>query len=158
VKASYKPEDYKAVLPVAAHVISEMDTFDHALPLLFERKWVLMKAPEQSPGFITCDHPVCLSWSEPQKVRLPLGLKTKGTEILFPISPGLAVVGAFELDDGEADVNDAEVASANGTIILNAQRQVYSGREDFQYQIDQKQQPRPGSDLIADEAFKGTRR
>jgi hypothetical protein len=158
VKASYKPENYKAALPVAEHVISEMDTFDHALPLLFERKWVLMKAPKQSPGFITCDHPVCLTWSEPQKMRLPLGLKTKGTEILFPISPRLAVVGAFELDDGEADVNDAEVASANGTIILNAQRQVYSGREDFQYQIDQKQQPKPGSDLIADEQFKGSRR
>jgi hypothetical protein len=156
MKASYKPEDYKAALPVAEHVLSEMDTFDHALPLLFERKWVLMKAPEDSPGFITCDHPVCLTWSEPQNMRRPLGLTTKGTEILFPISPKLAVVGAFELDNGEANINDEDVASANGTIILNAHRQIYAGREDFQYQIDQTQHPRPASDLIADERFKGS--
>jgi hypothetical protein len=156
VKASYKPEDYKAALPVAEHVLSEMDTFDHALPLLFERKWVLMKVPEDSSGFVTCDHPVCLTWSEPQNMRRPLGLTTKCTEILFPISPELAVVGAFELDNGEADVNDEDIASANGTNILNAHRQVYAGREDFQYQIDQTQQPRPAFDLIADERFKGS--
>ena len=156
MKASYKPENYKAALPVAEHLLSEMDTFDHALPLLFERKWVLMKGPEQSPGFITCDHPVCLTWSEPQNMRRPLGLKTKGTEILFPISPKLAVVGAFELDNGEADIDEEDVASANGAIILNAQRQVYAGRVDFQYQIDQNNQPRPGSHLFNDEQFKGS--
>jgi Protein of unknown function (DUF4238) len=116
MKASYKPENYKAALPVAEHLLSEMDTFDHALPLLFERKWVLMKAPEQSPGFITCDHPVCLTWSEPQNMRRPLGLKTKGTEILFPISPKLAVVGAFELDNGEADIDEEDVASAKARL------------------------------------------
>jgi hypothetical protein len=75
VKESYKAEDYKAIVPVGAHIVSEMDTFDHALPLLFERKWVVMKAPEGSPGFITCDHPVCLTWSDPQNSHLPLGLK-----------------------------------------------------------------------------------
>ncbi len=153
LKQSYKPENYKVEVPTESHVLSEVDTFNHALPLLFDRKWVVVKAPEKSTGFITCDHPVCLTWSEPQTKRLPLGLKTKGTEILFPISPTLAVVGAFELENGEADFNDEQVASTNGTIILNAQRQVYAAREDFQYQIDQKLQPRPASDLIADEKF-----
>jgi len=156
MKEAYETENYKAIVPIGVHVASEMDTFNHALPLLFDRKQVLMKAPEESPGFITCDHPVCLTWSEPQHLRLPLGLKTKGTEVLFPISPKLAVVGAFELENGEADVSDLDVASANGTIALNAQRQVYAGRDDFKYQIDQTQPPRPASDLIVDERFKGS--
>ena len=93
-KASYKEENYKIEVPTEEHIRSEMQTFDHALPLLFERKWVLVRAPQGSPGFVTCDHPVSLTWSEPTRARP--GLKLKGTEILFPISPDLAVVGAFE--------------------------------------------------------------
>jgi hypothetical protein len=92
----------------------------------------------------------------PAEQPFAFGAKTRGTEIIFPLSPKLAVVGAFELENGEADVDEETVASANGTIILNAQRQVYAGREDFQYQIDQNQKPQPGSDLIADERFKGS--
>ncbi|HMJ41342.1 MAG TPA: DUF4238 domain-containing protein [Pseudolabrys sp.] len=153
MKKSYSPANYKIEIPSEEHVRSEMDTFNHALPFLFERKWVLVKAPEDSPGFVTCDHPVSLTWSEPQFGRIPLGLRTKGTEIFFPISPNLAVVGAFELENGEADFNDEQVASSNGTTILNAHRQVYAGRDDFRYQIDQKQKPQPASALITDKKF-----
>jgi hypothetical protein len=154
IKKEYKPEDYRAEVPNEVHIVSEMDTFDHALPLLFERKWVLVKAPGGSPGFITCDHPVSLVWSEPQSKRLPLGLKTKGSEMFFPISPGLAVVGAYELENGEHEFNDEQVASSNGTTILNAERQVYPKGYDFKYQIDQKKDPRPGTSLIEDDQFK----
>jgi Protein of unknown function (DUF4238) len=72
-KQSYEAGDFEIIMPVGAHIASEMDTFDHALPLLFERGWVLVKAPEQSPGFITADHPVCLTWSEPQSHGCPWG-------------------------------------------------------------------------------------
>jgi hypothetical protein len=155
IKKSYKPDDFKALIPKEAHIIGEMDTLDHALPLLFERKWVLVKAPEGSPGFVTCDHPVCLTWSDPKNNRLPLGLKTKGTEIFFPISPTLAVVGAFESEDGEQEFTEDQVAQANGTIALNAQRQVYAKGHNFRYQINQKKDPRAGTELAADEQFKG---
>jgi hypothetical protein len=155
IKKTYKPEDLKAVIPNEAQIVGEMDQFDHALPLLFDRKWVLGKAAADSAGFVTCDHPVSLTWSEPQPVRRPLGLKTKGTEILFPVSPRFAVVGAYELEDGKMDFTAEQVASANGTTILNAQRQVYSKGHDFRYQIDQKKDSRLGADLIGDEQFKG---
>jgi hypothetical protein len=42
------------------------------------------------------------------------------------------------------------VASANGTTILNAQRQVYASRGDFLYQT---KPPRAASDLVNDERF-----
>jgi hypothetical protein len=80
-------------------------------------------------------------------------LQTLGTRIFFPLTPKLAVVGAFELENGEAEFTDSEVSSANGTSILNAQRQVYAKTGDFRYQIDQQQPPRAASLLVTDELF-----
>lgn len=156
LKKDFNPDDYKIVVPNEENIRVEMDTFDHILPLLFERKWVLAKAPENSAGFITSDHPVCLMWSEPDPSRgnRQPGLKHKGTEILFPISPRLAVIGAYELENAEADFTEEEVASSNGTIALFAQRQVYAPTMNFRYQIDQSQPPRGASLLIDDERFK----
>lgn len=158
LKRDYKSEDYKIEVPNIENIRTEMDTFDHILPLLFARNWVLMKAPEDSAGFITSDHPVCLYWSErdPARGNRGPGLKHKGSEILFPISPSLAVIGAYELENAEADLTEEEVASANGTIAVFAQRQVYAPTMNFKYQIDQSQPPRGAAVLIDDERFKRT--
>jgi hypothetical protein len=34
-----------------AQIVTELQAFDHVLTALRERKWVLVKAPEGSPGF-----------------------------------------------------------------------------------------------------------
>ncbi len=156
LKKSYNPDDYKIEVPNVENIRTEMETFDHILPLLFERKWVLAKAPEGSAGFISSDHPVCLMWSEPNPARANRGpgLKHKGTEILFPISPSLAVIGAYELENAEADLTEEEVAASNGTIAVFAQRQVYAPTMNFKYQIDQSQPPKGAALLIEDERFK----
>jgi hypothetical protein len=156
LKTGYNPDYYKIEVPNVENIRTEMETFDHILPLLFERKWVLAKAPEGSAGFITSDHPVCLMWSEPNPARANRGpgLKHKGTEILFPISPSLAVIGAYELENAEADLTEEEVAASNGTIAVFAQRQVYAPTMNFQYQIDQSQPPKGAALLIEDERFK----
>jgi hypothetical protein len=158
MKKDYKPDNYKIELSNIESIRTEMDTFDHILPLLFARKWVLLKAPEGSAGFITSDHPVCLYWSEPDPARgnRGPGLKHKGSEILFPISPSLAVVGAFELENAEADLTEEEVASSNGTIVVFAQRQVYAPSMNFKYQIDQSQPPKEAAVLVDDDRFKPT--
>jgi hypothetical protein len=69
MKKDYEPDDYKIEVPNVENIRTEMETFDHILPLLFARKWVLVKAPEGSGGFITSDHPVCLMWSVPDPAR-----------------------------------------------------------------------------------------
>ncbi len=147
------PDDYRVEVANEAHIHTEMHVFDNALPLLFARKWVLAKAPAGSAGFITSDHPVCVIWSEPSK-RSP-GLRLKGTEILFPISPELAIVGVFELDaDGEADFTEDGVAVFNGWIATHSQRQVYARTNDFTYQIDQKRPSKKAAKLLSDLRFK----
>jgi hypothetical protein len=87
---------------------------------------------------------------------MPLGLKLRGTEILFPIAPDLAVVGAYELGNGEHDFNEEQVASSNGTILLHSRRQVYARTNEFSYQIDQSKPPRQATRLLSEERFKPT--
>ena len=112
---------------------------------------MLVEAPEDSPGFVTCDHPVSLKLvraaSRPGRSRIT---DTKNNSLL-PLTPKLAVVGSLEGESGEATFTDDKVSSANGTTVLNAQRQVYASRGDFRYQIDQMQAPCVASDLVADQ-------
>lgn len=48
MERDYNPGDYKIEVPNLENIRTEMETFDHILPLLFARKWVLVKAPEGS--------------------------------------------------------------------------------------------------------------
>ena len=48
------------VLAMKHRSLTELQAFEHVSQALSERKWVLVKAPEGSPGFVTCDHPVSL--------------------------------------------------------------------------------------------------
>jgi hypothetical protein len=158
MKEGFHPDDYRIEVPNEENIRTEMDTFDHSLPYLFDRKWVLLKAPAHSAGFVTCDHPVSLTWSEPDPKRRNsrIGLRLKGTEILFPVSPQLAVLGAYELENGECEISEEQVASCNGTTILNSRRQVYARTMSFTYQIDQNKPPRKASELLEDDRFKPT--
>lgn len=150
VKQSYKPENLKLTLANEVQIMTELKVFEHVLPALNERKWMLVKAPEGSPGFVTSDHPVSLIGPPGQR---EFGLKTPGTRIFFPLTPGLAVVGTLEGKNGEADFTEDEIASANGTTALNAQRQVYAKTSEFPYQIDLQRPPRDASALVTDENF-----
>ena len=63
------------------------------------------------------------------------------------------MVGTLEGKNGEADFTENEVASANGTTALNAQRQVYAKTGDFLYKIDLQNPPRDAAALVTDENF-----
>lgn len=150
VKQSYEPENLQLRLANEAQIVTELQMFEHVLTGLRERKWALVRAPEGSPGFVTSDHPVSLTGPAGQAA---FGLKTPGTRIFFPLTPGLAVVGTLEGKNGDADFTENEVASANGTTALNAQRQVYAKTGDFLYQIDLQNPPRDAAALVTDENF-----
>ena len=138
-------------MPTTRHVEQELGLVNTILPVLGERHWILVRAPTNMSGFITSDHPVVLQWSE-QKDRGFFGspgFGLQGTEVIFPVSNELAMVGVF---DGSADVIDATpevVAMINGTIIGNSNRQVYARDDRFLYSLS----PgviRRGADLLKD--------
>jgi hypothetical protein len=125
------------------------------LPILLKRKWVLVRAPKGSGGFITSDHPVVLTWSDATMhggLYGP-GFGLTGTEVYFPVSTRLAAVGAFELQEGTIDVPSHAVASLNGAQIAYASRQVYARDHNFIYALD-KGGPRKASKLIDDRRFR----
>jgi hypothetical protein len=72
-------------------------------------------------------------WSEPARrgqFHGP-GYGLRRTQILFPISNDLAVMGAFEAYDDEIDVSNLFIAQVNATIILHSHRQVYARMDIF---------------------------
>jgi hypothetical protein len=155
MKAFIDSEEYTVETPTESHILREMETLDKVLPYLFNRGWVLVKAPKDSGGFITSDHPVCLTRSEPAKgpgIR-PLGLGLRGTEIVFPVSPRIVAIGAFELKDGTYEADDIMAASINGTIIAFAERQVYARDLHFTYCMRDGMPARKASRLMSDRQF-----
>jgi hypothetical protein len=153
MKAFVERKDYTVSVPTETHIQLEAGTFEKVLQTMFERKWVLLKAPKTSGGFITSDHPVCLTYSQPRG-RIPIGYGLRNTEVIFPISPGLAVVGAFELEHGEMEIDEGLTAQFNGTVAVFAERQVYSRDHHFHYSVDDSGRLRKASRLASDLAWR----
>ena len=91
----------------------------------------------------------------PCHARRPLapGIALTGTDIYFPISPQLAVVGAFDVANTVEDIDEARVALANGAMTAGADRQVYSRDHNFSYAQTLEEKPRRGCQLISDKKF-----
>ncbi|MBC3879946.1 DUF4238 domain-containing protein [Undibacterium sp. LX40W] len=142
-------EKYSIAMSTSGHVERELKLIDTVLPLLGRRHWMLMRASPDSGGFITSDHPVCLIWSEQRKRSLfdSPGFGLKGTEVVFPVSHDLAVVGTFEMQLGEIDITLDQVALVNGIIVAHAERQVYSRDDKFFYTLADRSVHR-GADLL----------
>jgi Protein of unknown function (DUF4238) len=155
MKAAFEGDGFKLVLQNNALVSLELQLLDHIMPLLFRRGWHLLRAPAGSGGFITSDRPFFLMWSDPSMRTGPLaaGLALNGTDIYFPISPQLAVVGAFNVANTIEDVDEARVALANSAMTAGADRQVYARDHKFSYAQTLQEEPRRGHQLISDKRF-----
>ena len=58
-------ENYKINVSTGYLLELELKSFDAILPYIFARKWVVVKAPPKTTGFVTSDRPICLMWSDP---------------------------------------------------------------------------------------------
>lgn len=155
MRAAFEDGDFKIELDNNALISHEFQMLDHIVPLLHKRGWHLLRAPEGSGGFITSDRPFCLMWEDPAMRDGPLapGLAMMRTDIYFPISPTLAVVGAFNIGNTVEDVSNETVAICNATMPKVADRQVYSPDHNFKYARKREETARTGSQLISDKRF-----
>ena len=146
-------DHYTIEVSTTRHVEQELKLVDTVLPLLGARKWQLLRAPPSAGGFVTSDHPVVLLWSEP-KDRGPFhspGFGLRGTEVIFPVSSELAMVGTFEGQANVVDVEPGIVAHVNGIIIAYSHRQIYARDDRFWYIQDPVPTPpvvRRGADIL----------
>ena len=118
---------------------SQHTKIDAILPCLINRNWVLIQANESSGSFITTDNPVDLSWKEPDKIppfyRQSPGFGLKGTEVYFPVSQDLALLGEFEGKEGAIEATENLVAIFNSKMLLNAYKQVYAPKFGFKFYV-----------------------
>jgi hypothetical protein len=147
---------YKIEVGRAWHLELELKkSFKAVLPFFFGRKWILFRAPPNTTGFVTSDNPVCLMWSDPARrggFRQP-GHGLRGTQIVFPISHEMAIIGAFEAHDEQVDASEPLVAQINGTIILYADRQIYARDDQFPYIMEHNDKTMRGADLLDDQCL-----
>jgi Protein of unknown function (DUF4238) len=156
VRKAVEDGAFRLEVPREQHIVREMDMLDTVLETLVARKWTTLLTPEKSTGFVTSDHPVCLMFSDP-KMRVGLhspGHGLTGTEIFFPVGKHMAIVGAFEIQDGTVHTLDEKgVAGVNGAIVTYAHQQVYAADPDFTYCRQRGERPRLGASLVKDAHF-----
>lgn len=119
------------------HIHMEMVQLEAILPCLYERNWVLVKSTEKSGPFITTDNPVSLTWNEPDTIppfyRNSPGFGMKSTQVYFPVSKDLALIGKFESEDKTIEASKDLVSVLNSTILLNLYKQVYAPKIGFHF-------------------------
>lgn len=147
---------FRIVVPTERHIGLEMDALDPVLKTMLNRKWLVLLAPNELGGFVTCDHPVCLMFSDP-KMRNGFygpGHGLAGTQIIFPVGKRVAIVGAFEFENETTHMLDEDgVAGVNGALVVYADRQVYAADANFTYSRQYHEKPRLGASLVKDTVF-----
>jgi hypothetical protein len=152
--AFIEADQYKIAIPTGRLLEQEIKSFETVLPFFFQRHWVLLKAPRRQTGFVTSDHPLCLMWSDParrERFHGP-GHGLRRTQIIFPISNELAVMGTFEAYDDEIDASQLFIAQVNATIILYSERQIYARDGHFVYKMEHNTRIMRGFELLRDQA------
>jgi hypothetical protein len=127
--------DYIVEVSTEAHLAREMEMQKVVFPRLASRKWTLLTAPAESAGFITSDHPASLMWSDLRErgSMYGPGFGLENTQVVFPISRELAMLGAFEIHEEEREADEDLVAKVNGCVMVHATRQIYGASRKFSY-------------------------
>lgn len=128
-------DKFNVILSRNEHIRAELSIFNELLPYFFRRKWMLIKASDNAQ-FITNDFPVVLIWKEPQKHKRSPGFGLRGTQVHFPLSKKLALIGDFDGVEESLIESKETVALINSNILAHAHRWVFSAMADF-YFLDQ---------------------
>jgi hypothetical protein len=135
-------------------ILTELRFHDPLVRLYEGRKWQIVVAGEDSGGFVTSDHPVCLRWSDDQDHgNLSPGFAVQGTEMIVPISPQLALRGSFEGGEGVVETDTSTVAGINSHLISNAHNQIYAQDALFKYKRGPSEEIGSGATLDQDKVF-----
>jgi hypothetical protein len=117
-------DKFNIILSTNEHIRAELFIFNELLPYFFHRKWMLVRAPEDAQ-FITSDFPVVLFWSYPEKHKHSPGFGLKGTQVHFPLSKKLALIGDFDGVDRSLTESKETVALINSNILARAKKWIF---------------------------------
>ena len=136
-KSFHESKKYTIEVVKERHIHREMVGVEAILPYLQGRNWLLIHTTEESGPFITTDNPVNLTWNEPGKIppfhRNSPGFGMKGTQVYFPLSRNLALVGEFEGREGLVYATKELAAVLNSKMLMFVYKQVYAPKINFYY-------------------------
>lgn len=128
----FAESDYRINLSNNIHVELMLHGVDTVLHLLDARRWTLLVAVSGAPSFVCSDRPVALRFTVPVQRPTPIGLGLPGTEVVFPISKRMALVGAFRTGPNVvASATAVTVGRVNAAIADYADRFIYSADAEF---------------------------
>lgn len=137
MKAFAARKEYKIKLKKEFHIAGEMEGINAILPCLHGRKWLLIHSTDESGPFITTDQPVNLTWNEPENIppfyRQSPGFGLKGTQVYFPLSKNLALLGEFDGKDGLIYATKNLTALLNSKMLMYVFKQVYAPKICFYF-------------------------
>lgn len=137
VKEFFDSKEYTIDVAREHHIHMEMVQVDAILPCLVGRDWVLVESSNDTGPFITCDNPVSLSWVNPDEVppiyRNSPGFGLKGTQVFFPVSQDLVLMGEFERSGGVIQGTEELVALCNSTMLHGVYNQIYAPKIGFKF-------------------------
>ncbi len=127
-------EKFKLELTQNAYMVSLLGLWAEVIPYFTARKWVLYSA-ENKDIFITSDNPVWLAWTNPLKSSTLYrpGIGVTETEVTFPLTNKLALVGTFEQDNALKTASSRTVAVINSRTAMGAKRFLFSSHKTFHW-------------------------
>jgi len=135
MKAFVEGGEYDIGFHPQSNLRVEMSTFDKMLPILHERTWSLIIAPEDGPEFISSDQPAALAFKHGRAG--PIGLATQRTELFFPLTRRLGMYGVYEESLRKVvHAKPGNVATMNQRVAFSAPRYVFSATASFAIWVD----------------------
>lgn len=138
IKKFHEGKKYTFEVATEHHIRMEFVGIEAILPYLNQRKWLLVRSTEESGPFITTDNPVNLTWREPGKVpplfRDSPGYGMKDTQVYFPLSRSMALIGEFDGHEGEVTGTRELISLLNTRMLMFAYKQVYAPKLTFWFQ------------------------
>jgi len=124
---------YDIEIPTHSFVTTELSVFNNVLPYFFKRKWSMIRSSKKVGEFVTSDHPVTLITTV-NTGNFGVGYGMKNTEVAFPISRFLAIVGVFEdILPPYIDATNRLIGDINGRTVNYSMNQVYSAHKSFYF-------------------------
>jgi len=130
VKQFVEEGKYKIEFHPEGNLRIEFKAFDELLPILGQRTWSVLVAPEGGPEFICSDHPVTVTWK--QGHAGPVGFGLRETEVFMPLGRRVGFYGVYETPlKPVVKCKPGQVATMNKRTAWNAERHVYSHHQNF---------------------------
>ncbi len=133
----FDSKEYKITLTTEHHIRNEMIMIEAILPCLYGRNWVLVRSTKETGPFVTTDNPVSLTWNEPEKIppfyRASPGFGMSDTQVYFPVSQDIALIGEFDRENKILEASPMLVAVLNTKMLHNTYKQIYSPKIGFHF-------------------------